>query len=105
MKDSLKIYETIEENGFHYPENPFPLVGMKDFVEIQHSVLWKLCFDQSYFWLAETIIGIRGKQFSKKELIFCQVEALFFGQCYFPASRNHYWNKEKTALRERAHSC
>ena len=33
------------------------------------------------------------------------METLFFGQCYFTASRNHYWNKEKTVLRERAHSC
>ena len=24
MKDSLKIYETMEENGFHKPENQFP---------------------------------------------------------------------------------
>ena len=32
--------------------------------------MWKLCFDQSYFWLVETIIGIKRKQFSKKELIF-----------------------------------
>ena len=63
---------------------------MKDFVEIQYSVLWKLCFDQSYFWLVETIIGIRGKQFSKKELIFCLVEIVFFGQRYFAASRNYY---------------
>ena len=27
------------------------------------------------------------------------------GQCYFTASRNHYWYKEKTVLRERAHYC
>ena len=83
----------------------FPLVGMKDFVEIQYSVFWKLCFDQSHFWLVETIIGIRGKQFSKKELIFCLVEIVFFGQRYFAASRNYYQNKEKRVLRERAHSC
>ena len=83
----------------------FPLVGMKDFVEIQYSVFWKLCFDQSHFWLVETIIGIRGKQFSKKELIFCLAETVFFDQCYFAASRSHYWTKEKTVLRERVHSC
>ena len=53
----------------------------------------------------ETIIGIRRKQFSKKELIFCLVETVFFGQCYLAATRNHYWNKEKAVLRERAHSC
>ena len=73
---------------------------MKDLVEIQYSVLWKLCFDQSYFWLVETIIGIRDKQFLKKELVFCLVETVFLGQYYFAASRNQYWNKEKTVLRE-----
>ena len=50
---------------------------MKDFVEIQYSVLWKLSFDQSYFWLVETIIGIRGKQFSKKELILASEQMIF----------------------------
>ena len=28
-----------------------------------------------------------------------------FSECYFTASRNHYWNKEKTVLRLRAHCC
>ena len=78
---------------------------MKNFVEIQHSVLWKMSYDQSYFWLVETIIGIRGKQFSMKKLIVCLMETVCFGQCYFAASRNYYWNKEKTVLRERVHSC
>ena len=78
---------------------------MKDFVEIQHSVLWKLCFDQSYFWLVKTNTGIRGKHFSTKELNFLPSGNSIFGQCYFAAGRNHYWNKEKTVLRERAHSC
>ena len=55
---------------------------MKDFFEIQYSVLWKLWFDQRYFWLVETIIGIRGKQFSKLifasgQLIFRLVETIF----------------------------
>ena len=58
---------------------------MNDFVKIKYSVLWKLCFDQSYFQLVETVIGIRGKQFSKKELILASgqlilrlVETIFF---------------------------
>ena len=58
---------------------------MNDFVEIQYSVLWKLCFDHSYFWLVETIIGIREILFPKKELIlaigqliFHLVETIFF---------------------------
>ena len=37
--------------------------------------------------------------------VFCLVETVSFGQCYFTANRNHCWNKEKTVLRERAHSC
>ena len=37
--------------------------------------------------------------------IFCIVETIYFGQHYFAASRNHYWNKEKTVLRETAHYC
>ena len=44
-----------KKKHFHQRENLFPLVGMKDFVEIKYSVLWKLCFGQSYFWLVETI--------------------------------------------------
>ena len=51
----------------------------------------------------ETNTGIRGKRFSKEELIFCLVETVFFGQCYFAANRNHYWNNEKKVLREIAH--
>ena len=50
---------------------------MKDFVEIQYSVLWKLCFDQSYFWLVETSIEITGKQFSKNELILASGQLIF----------------------------
>ena len=23
------IFEILEQNGFHYPENPFPLTGMR----------------------------------------------------------------------------
>ena len=80
---------------------------MKDFVEIQYSVLWKLCFDPRYFWLAENIIEIKGKQFSKKVLIFYLVETIFFGQHFFAVSRNHCWNKERnrkrSVLREKAH--
>ena len=50
---------------------------MKDFDEIQSSVLWKLCFDKNYFWLVETIIGIRGKQLSKNELTFAGGKLIF----------------------------
>ena len=85
--------------------NLFPLVGMKDFVEIQYSVLCKLYFYHSYIWLMETSTGIRVKPFSQKELVLCLVETVFFGQCYFASIRKHYWIKEKTVLRERANSC
>ena len=66
------------ENGFHYSKNLIPLVRIKDFVEIQYSVLWKLCFDRSYFRLVETINEIRGKQFSKKELILASGQLIFW---------------------------
>ena len=49
---------------------------MKDFVEIQYSVLWKLRFDQSYL-LVETITRTRGEQFSKKEFIFVFGKLIF----------------------------
>ena len=52
----------------------------------------------------ETIVGNRGKQFTKKEPTFCLVETVCLGQCYFAASRNDYWNKEKIVLKETAHS-
>ena len=51
---------------------------MKGFVEIQYFVFWKLCFDQSYFWLVETIIRIWGKQFLKKELILASGQLIFW---------------------------
>ena len=57
---------------FHQPENP-----LKDFVEIQYSVLQKLCFDQIYFCLVETIIGIRVKQFSKRQIILASGKVIF----------------------------
>ena len=62
---------------------------MKDFVKIQYPIMWKLCPDQSYSWLVETVIGIRRKQFPKKELIPASgqlilrlVETIFF--LHFP---------------------
>ena len=66
-----------KENGVHWSENLFPLVGMKVFVEIQYSVLWKLRYGQNYFRLVETIIGIRAAQFSKKEIILVCVQPIF----------------------------
>ena len=46
-------------------------------VGIQYYVLWKLCFDQIYFWLVKTIIGNRRKQFSKKQPVFASWKQYF----------------------------
>ena len=46
---SIKGKTLNKRNRFHWPWNPFLLVGMKDFVKIQYSTLWNLSFDQSYF--------------------------------------------------------
>ena len=45
------------------------------------------------FRIVETYFSIFFTRLVKQ--IFCLVETVFFGQCYFTASRNHYWNKEK----------
>ena len=66
---------------------------MKDFVEIQYCLV-EIVFWSELFWLVEIITGIKGKHFSKKELIFCLIETVFFGQCYLAASRNQpFWQK------------
>ena len=63
------------------------------------------------FFKVEAAFPYSGNIFSQypspgsSKWIFCIVKTVFFGQCYFTASRNHYWNKEKTVLRETAHSC
>ena len=80
------------------------IVGVKGFVEIQCSVLWKLCFDQSYFWLVETIVGIRKKRFSKKELIFYLVETVFLVSAILLLLETIIGMRRKKVLRERAHS-
>ena len=72
---------------------------MKDFVEIQYFILWKLYFDQNYLWLVETIIGIRGKHSSKKELIFCLVETVFHAisllvETIIGIRRKQFWKKD-----------
>ena len=73
---------------------------MRDFVEIQYSVLWKLCFYQNYFWLVETIFGIRRKQFSKKEFIFYIVETVYLVSAISLLDtitgirRKQFWEKE-----------
>ena len=69
---------------------------MKYFVEIQHSVLWKLCFENY-----GNYIGIREKQFSKKQLIFWLVETVFLGQSIslvvetiIGIRRKQFWEKD-----------
>ena len=49
------------------------------------------CFSIFFTWLVQTDFLPSGNS--------------IFGECYFTASRNHYWNKEKTVLRVRAHCC
>ena len=83
---STQTKNSEQKKTFPLARKTFSLVGMKDFLEIQYLVLWKLCFHQSYFWLGEIIIGSRGKLFSKKDLIICLVETGYFCQCYFAAS-------------------
>ena len=63
--------------------------------------MWKLCFDQSYFWLVETIIRIRRKPFSKKKLSFCLVETVFsvnaislLEETIIGIRRNQFWEKK-----------
>ena len=51
---------------------------MKDFVEIQYSVLCKLCFGQSYFRQVDTIIGLGENSFQTNSL-FLLVDNWFSG--------------------------
>ena len=43
--------------------------------------------------------------FKERAYFLSSGKSVFFGQCYFAASRNRYWNKEETVLREILHSC
>ena len=56
------------------------------------------------FRIVKTFFSIFFTRLSCKQ-IFYLVETVLFGQCYFTVIRNHYWNTEKTVLRERRHSC
>ena len=118
----------MKKNGFHQPENQSSLVKIwylfknwPQLITVTVSTQRKNSEQKKRFPLArrsvcENCVLIRAifgywepywcqeKGFSNKELIFCLVETVFFGRCYFVPSRNNYWNKEKTVLRERTHS-
>ena len=87
-------------------------LGESQFFKDQlHSCQWKPIFSIfQRFFKVEAGFPYSGKgifQYSSPrqcKWIFCLEETVCFGQCYFTASRNHYWKKEKTVLRERAHS-
>ena len=75
-----------------------PVSGHKFFHFLRYFLIWKQLFRilETYFsifftWLVQTDFLPSGNS--------------TFGECYFTASRNHYWNKEKTVLRVRAHCC
>ena len=67
-------------------------LGGRDFLK------WK-----QLFCIGETYFSIFFTRLVRTDF-FVQWKQYFFGQCYFTVSRNHYWNKKKTDLRERAHS-
>ena len=87
-------------------------LGESQFFKDQlYSCQWKPIFSIfQRFFKVEAGFPYSGKgifQYSSPcqcKRIFCLEETVCFGQCYFTASRNHYWKKEKTVLRERAHS-
>ena len=78
--------------------NHIPVSGHQFFQFFRYFLKWKQLFRivETYFsifftWLVQTDFRLSGSS--------------IFGECYFTASRNHYWNKERTVLRERAQCC
>ena len=51
LSDNFHLEEKLwaKENDFHWPENPFPLVGMKDFVEEDASTRRKINYQWQEF--------------------------------------------------------
>ena len=78
--------------------NHIPVSGHQFFQFFRYFLKWKQLFRivETYFsifftWLVQTDFLPSGNS--------------IFGECYFTASRNQYWNKEKTVLIERDHCC
>ena len=78
--------------------NHIPISGHQFAQFFRFFLKWKQLFRivETYFsilftWLVQTDFLPSGNS--------------IFGECYFTASGNHYWNKEKTVLRERDHCC
>ena len=76
--------------------NHIPVSGHQFFQFFRYFLKWKQLFRivETYFsifftWLVQTDFLPSGNS--------------IFGECYFTAIRNHYWNKEKTVSREIAH--
>ena len=71
--------------------------GSQSFKDIPYSCYWTPIFSIFFRYflkqkqlvrIVETYLSISFPGQCKR--IFCQVEIVFFGQCYFAASRNHY---------------
>ena len=78
--------------------NHIPVSGHQFFQFFRYFLKWKQLFRivETYFLIFFTWLV---------QMDFLPSGNSIFGECYFTASRNHYWNKEKTVLRVRAHCC
>ena len=87
------------------------LGGIEFFKDEPNSCQWTTIFQFfRYFLKWKQLFGIVETYFSiffswPVQTDFLPSGNSIFEECYFTASRNHYWNKEKTVLRERAHCC
>ena len=85
------------------------LRGSQSFKDEPYSCQWTLIFSIfQRFFKVEAAFPYGGNVFFN--ILYPASETDFLpsgnsGQCYFTVSRNHYWNMEKTVLREKAHSC
>ena len=78
--------------------NHIPVSGDQFFQFFRYSLKRKYLFRivETYFLIFITWLV---------QMDFLPSRNSIFGECYFTASWNHYWNKEKTVLRVRAHCC
>ena len=78
--------------------NHIPVSGHQFFQFFRYFLKWK-----QLFRIVETYFSIFFTWPVQTD--FLPSRNSIFGGCYFTASRNYYWNKEKTVLRVRAHCC
>ena len=78
--------------------NHIPVSGHQFFQFFRYFLKWKQLFRivETYFSIFFTWLV---------QIDFLPSGNSIFGECYLTASRNHYSNKEKKILRERAHCC